>query len=197
MVKKLNPISVQSVLKNKGFSLFTPKEFERIFDVSESATQKFIHIHTKKKFFTKIRNGIYALTEKRPNLYFIANKIYTPSYVSLETALSYYGIIPETVYGITSIATKAKREFEAFGINFSYTRIKKVAFQGYTTQQEDGKTFFIAEPEKALADYLYLVSLGKRSWNDRFETKKISMEKLEKYLNLFDRPKLKKYFIKL
>ena len=197
MVKKLNPIEVQSVLRNKGFSLFTPKEFERLFDVSRPATQKFIHTYTEKNFFTKVRNGLYSLTEKRPNLYYTANRIYAPSYVSLETALSYYGIIPESVYGVTSVTTKARREFEALGISFSYTRIKKDAFRGYTTQKEDGKTFFIAEPEKALADYLYLVSLGKRTWNDRFETKQLSKERLQQYMTLFDRPRLKEYIGKL
>lgn len=185
------------MLRNKGFSLFTPKEFERLFDVSRPATQKFIHTYTEKNFFTKVRNGLYSLTEKRPNLYYTANRIYAPSYVSLETALSYYGIIPESVYGVTSVTTKARREFEALGISFSYTRIKKDAFRGYTTQKEDGKTFFIAEPEKALADYLYLVSLGKRTWNDRFETKQLSKERLQQYMTLFDRPRLKEYIGKL
>jgi predicted transcriptional regulator of viral defense system len=197
MIKKLNPIMVQTELKNKGFSVFTPKEFAQIFDVSDLATQQFIHTHTQKNFFTKLRNGLYALEEKRPNLYFAANKIYSPSYVSLETALSYYGIIPETVYSITSITPKAKREFEAFGMSFSYTSIKKEAFQGYTVKKENDKTFFIAEPEKALADYLYLVALGKKSWNDRFETKNISKEKLAQYLDFFGRPKLKTFIAKL
>lgn len=197
MVKKLNPIIIQRELKNKGFSVFTPKEFARIFDVSAFAAQKFIHNYTQKKFFTKLRNGLYALEEKRPNLYFAANKIYYPSYVSLETALSYYSIIPEIVYSITSITTKAKREFETFGISFTYTSIKREAYQGYTAKKEDGKTFFIAEPEKALADYLYLVSLGKKSWNDRFEAKNLSKEKLAYYLDIFGRPKLKTFIAKL
>lgn len=141
MIKKLNPIIVQRELKNRAFSVFTPKEFSRIFEVSSSAAQMFIHTHTKKNFFTKLRNGLYALEEKRPNLYFAANRIYYPSYISLETALSYYSIIPEIVYSITSITTKAKREFEAFGMSFTYTRIKREAYQGYTAKKEDDKTF--------------------------------------------------------
>lgn len=197
MVRKLNPIIVQRELRNRGFSIFTPKEFERIFNISSSAAEKFIYAYTKKNFFTKIRNGLYALEEKRPNLYFTANKVYYPSYISLETALSYYGIIPETVYSITSVTTKARREFEVFGMDFSYTSVKKEAFQGYTTKKEDDKTFFIAEPEKAIADYLYLISLGKKSWNDRFYTRNISKEKLSKYLDLFNRKKLKTYLGKL
>lgn len=177
--------------------MFTPKEFERVFEVSDLSAQQFIHAYTKKNFFTKLRNGLYALEEKRPNIYFAANKIYSPSYISLETALSYYGIIPETVYSITSITAKATREFEAFGMSFSYTSIKQKAFEGYTVKKEDDKTFFIAEPEKALADYLYLVSLGKKTWNDRFYLKNISRKKLNDYAGLFDRKSLNELIKKL
>jgi predicted transcriptional regulator of viral defense system len=197
MVKKLNPIMVQTELKNKGFSVFTPKEFARIFDVSAGATQQFIHAHTEKKFFTKLRNGLYALEEKRPPIYFVANKLYRPSYVSLETALSYYGIIPETVYSITSVTSKPTQEFETLGMAFTYTRIKQIAFQGYTVKKENDKTFFIAEPEKALADYLYLVSIGKKTWNDRFYIKNISREKLNAYTGLFGRKKITELIEKL
>lgn len=192
MVKKLNPILVQRELKERKVTVFTPVEFKHIFDVSESATRKFISTHTKKDFFTRLRNGLYTLSEKRPNVYFMANKVYFPSYVSLETALSYHGIIPEVVYSITSVTTKPKRNFEVFGMDFSYTSIKKEMFQGYAAKKGgDDVTFLMAEPEKALADYLYLVSLGKRSWNDRLYVKNISLEKLQIYCDLFDRPKMK------
>lgn len=197
MVKKLNPILVQKELKNKGFSVFTPKEFERIFGVSSGASKQFIHAYTRKNFFTKLRNGLYALEEKRPSVYFVANKLYRPSYVSLETALSYYGIIPETVYSVTSITSKSTQEFDTLGMSFTYTRIKQAAFQGYITKKENDQSYFIAEPEKALADYLYLVSIGKRTWNDRFYIKDISQKKLNSYAKLFDRKKIIKLIEKL
>lgn len=117
--------------------------------------------------------------------------------MSLETALSHYGIIPETVYSITSVTPKATQNFGAFGMDFSYTRIKQSAFQGYSAKKENDHTYFIAEPEKALADYLYLVSIGKKSWNDRFYFKNISKEKLLKYANFFGRKKLIKLIEKI
>ena len=190
MLKKLNPIIVQRNLKNKGFSVFTPREFERIFEVKSGAAQQFIHSYVQKNFFTKLRNGLYALEEKRPPIYFVANKLYRPSYVSLETALSFYGIIPETVYGITSVTPKPTKMFETLDLLFTYTRIKQAAFEGYAIQKEDDQIYLIAEPEKALADYLYLVSIGQRKWNDRFYTKNISAKKLDSYAKLFNRNKL-------
>lgn len=197
MVKQLNPIKVRRELENKGFSVFTPDEFRRIFCVSVGAARQFIHSYTEKIFFTKLRRGLYSLADKRPPVYFMANKLYRPSYISLETALSYYGIIPETVYSITSVTPKATQNFDAFGMDFSYTRIKQSAFQGYSAKKENDHTYFIAEPEKALADYLYLVSIGKKSWNDRFYFKNISKEKIVKYANLFGRKKLIKLIEKI
>src|SRR3989344_1639868 len=146
---KLNPLLVQKELKDKGLMVFTPKELERVFHVSPAAVRQFIHAYTEKKFFSKLRNGLYSLEGERPNLYFAANKIYRPSYVSLETALSYYSIIPETVYSITSVTPKPTRTFDALGIDFSYTRIKQKAFQGYAAQKEGNATVLFAEPEKA------------------------------------------------
>ena len=185
---KLNPLLVQKELKSRGLAIFTPKEFERLFGVSSTSVHRFLHTYTKKQFLTKLRNGLYALEEKRPNLTFAANKIYRPSYVSLETALSYYGLIPETVYAVTSVTPKPTREFVAFGIGFIYTRIKQKAFQGYTTKREGDTTTLIAEPEKALADYLYFVSLGKKTLNDRLSIRNLDMKKVREYAKLFDRP---------
>lgn len=186
--KKLNLILVQKELKNKGLAIFTPQEFERLFDVSKTAVRQFIHANTQKGVFIKLRNGMYSLEDKRPNLYFMANKMYRPSYISLETALSYYSIIPEVVYSITSITPKSTREFDAFGIDFSYARIKQKAFQGYATRKEGNTTVLFAEPEKALADYLYFVSLGKKILNDRLNVRRLDITKVREYAQLFDRP---------
>jgi predicted transcriptional regulator of viral defense system len=186
--KKLNLLLVQKVLKEKGLMVFTPKELERIFGVSGTAVSQFLHAYIEKKFFSKLRNGLYSLEGERPNLYFAANKIYRPSYVSLETALSYYGIIPETVYSITSVTSKPTRNFNALGVDFSYARIKQKAFEGYTARKEGGNTVLFAEPEKALADYLYFVSLGKKTLNDRLYLKNMDMKKVRRYIELYDRP---------
>ena len=185
--KKLNLLLVQSELKRVGLIVFTPTEFERVFDVTETAARQFLYTYTQKHFFSKLRNGLYALEGVRPNLYFAANKIYQPSYVSLETALSYYGIIPETVYSITSVTSKPTRQYDALGVDFQYIRIKQAAFEGYTMKREGGSTFLMAEPEKALMDYLYLVSLGKKTLNDRLNMKDINLEKARGYARLFGR----------
>lgn len=190
MVKKLNRLEVEEKLKSMDFLIFTPREFRGIFGVKQNTASLFIMRNLKSGLFVKLRNGFYALKDSHPSLYSIANKLYQPSYISLEKALSHYGIIPETVYSITSVTTKPTREFETPKGVFSYQRIKKKSFSGYLPKKIDGLTTFFAEPEKALADYLYFVDLKKASLNDRLDLRNIKKSKLLAFIKLFKRPRL-------
>ncbi|MBI2443630.1 MAG: hypothetical protein HYV42_00045 [Candidatus Magasanikbacteria bacterium] len=192
MLKKLKRIEVEEKLKNLGLEVFTPVEFRRIFGVSSNTASFFINSNLKSGLFIKIRNGFYILKDSHPSHYFVANKLYQPSYISLEKALSHYGIIPEVVYTITSVTTKVPREFDTPIGAFSYQRIKKEAFTGYSLRQLDREEVLCAEPEKALADYLYFVDLKKISLNDRLELKDINKTKLVVYIKLFGRPRMLK-----
>lgn len=187
MVEKLNRIQVEEKLKKADILVFTPREFRDIFNVSLKTAEVFINRNIKSGLFFKLRNGFYMVKDANPPYYFIANKIYQPSYISLETALSCYGIIPETVYGFTSITTKASREYETPVGSFTYQKVKKDVFTGYALTLIGNEKTLIADPEKALADYLYFVDLKKISLNDRIELKNIDKDKLIKYAKLFKR----------
>lgn len=199
MMRKLKPISIQQGLLNHRLRVFSPLEFSRIFQVSLRATQEFLKRHSKPdaELFYKLRNGLYCLKTHLPSPFLIANKIYSPSYVSLSTALSHYHIIPETVYSVTSVTTKATREFTTPWLIFSYQKIKRQAFTGYRPIEINGATVFIAEPEKALVDFLYFVDLKQRLLNDRLNLKTISFKKALHYAELFNRPSLVKLVKKL
>ena len=86
----------------------------------------------------------------------MANRLYAPSYVSFEMALSYYGLIPEGVYAVTTVSTKKTAKFTTPVASFSYRKIKPSLFFGYQLQKQKGQGYKIAEMEKALLDYLYL-----------------------------------------
>lgn len=179
-------------LKSLNMLVFTPREFQDIFAVSKNTASVFLSNNINSNLFVKLRNNFYILKDTRPSLSLIANRLYRPSYISLESALSFYEIIPETVYGITSVSTKATREFASeIGI-FSYQKIKKEAFIGYQLKNVHGENIFIADAEKALADYLYFVDLKKVSLNDRLYLKNINKKKLMGYISVFNRKSLKK-----
>lgn len=87
----------------------------------------------------------------------LANKNYEPSYVSLESALAYYEVIPETVFGVTSISSRKTQKFESNWGTFNYRSVKPLFMIGYQViEDRQGSKFKIARLEKAVLDYLYL-----------------------------------------
>ncbi len=113
-----------------------------------------------KGYIRKIVKGYYIFSDRAVNedtLYRIANKIYRPSYVSLEIALSHYSLIPESVYSVTSVSTKRTYNFSTPVGGFTYRTLKPELFFGYhIVRKNDDTPYKIAAPEKALLDYLYL-----------------------------------------
>lgn len=192
MVKKLNRLEVQKKLKSSKFLVFTPREFNGIFGVSQNTASVFLSKNSRgdSSLFIKLRNNFYQLRDSSPSLYFIANTLYQPSYISLDKALAHHGIIPETIYAITSVTTKPTQEFETPRGIFTYQRIKREAYTGYSAVKLEGTLVHFAEAEKALADYLYFVDLKKRALNDRFDLRTIKKSRLREYAKLFGRHSL-------
>ncbi len=113
----------------------------------------------EKKYIKKIIKGKYIFTDKNlseEDLFAIANKIYYPSYVSLQSALRYYNLIPEGVFSVTSISTKKTNCFETQVGSFDYRKVKPDLFFDYEVVGEGASKAKIATPEKAIVDYFYL-----------------------------------------
>jgi predicted transcriptional regulator of viral defense system len=191
MERKLKPIYVQQALQAKGVRLFSPTDFQRVFGVSLRAVQEFIKDHCN-DLFIKLRNGLYALRLDLPQEEAIANRLYAPSYISFEYALARYGIIPESVYVVTSATTRITREFIVNNRSFTYSHIKKQVYRGYRIEKMGGITVFIADPEKAFADYLYFVDLKKKTLNERLNVRKVKKKAVLEYARLFGRKSLMK-----
>ena len=164
----------------------------RIMNKSEVAVRFFLHRYTKRSALVYLKKGFYALTSNMPGELEIANKIYAPSYVSLEYALSFHKVIPETVYVITSVTTRATREFAVSDIVYRYNKIRKDLFFGYQPVEKNNALVLMATPEKALVDYLYFVSLKKKSIPDRMSFKPLNRRKLYSYAGRFKKDRLVK-----
>lgn len=180
-------IEIQKTLKNSGLLVFTTAEFRRTCGFSWTGARKFLLRYTRHGVFWQLKRGSYALREPPVPPWLIANKLYAPSYISLDSALSYYAVIPETIYTVTSVTTRITREFEACETHFVYRTIKPSAYGGYQPLSIDGQTVLVAEPEKALADTLYFVHLGKKELNERISWRRINTTRLKKYLKQFGR----------
>jgi predicted transcriptional regulator of viral defense system len=114
----------------------------------------------KQNEIVRLKKGIYVVSEKisrkKISRELIANHLYGASYVSLETALSHYGLIPETVFAIRSITTKRTKQFEnTFGC-FEYISVSVDYFSIGIRQQivDNEYAYLIATPEKALCDLI-------------------------------------------
>lgn len=186
--KRLTPYGVIS-LENiyKSFPDFSYKQISR---------------WQKDGFLIKIKQGFYTFTDQKIDDYFlflIANKIYEPSYISLEKALKYYGLIPEEIFQITSVSTKKTNIFNNSIGSFSYRHIKESLFWGYHFISNSNQKVLIADAEKAILDYIYLhfelktendfkeLRINSNSFNEN-----INLDKLDKYLSKFKNKKLNK-----
>ena len=87
---------------------------------------------------------------------YLSNRIYKPSYISLHTALAFYGIIPEAVTQITAVSSLKTATFENDFGYYSYKKIKKELLFGYELKPFGDHTIQFAYPEKAILDLLYL-----------------------------------------
>ncbi|MBU1327089.1 hypothetical protein KKB64_04260 [Patescibacteria group bacterium] len=182
----MNFQQVEQQLKRHNLEVFTTQEFINILGIRRDVAAVKLTRYKQAGYLISPRRSVYYLANEVEDKYKIANKIYSPSYVSLDSALSKYDLIPETVYTITSVTTKATREFTDDQTVYRYYRIKKEAFTGY---HKEGDTLW-ADPEKAVVDYLYFVAQGKRELNDRLHIKKIDKSKVLSYAKCFNDKRL-------
>ena len=112
----------------------------------------------QKGYLQRLTNEWYRFTDvtsSEPLLWWTANRIYQPSYVSLETALSYHGLIPEGVFSTTSVSTRKTRTITTPVGTFSYRTVKPAFYFGYTILRWEDCPVLMADREKALLDLCY------------------------------------------
>lgn len=145
--------------KLKDFPIFSVRDIQQLEPDFRNAT---LSDWVKKGYIKKIKNEWYAFSDFDPkdfDYFYISNKIYSPSYVSLETMLAYYGVIPEAVQYITAVSTKGTREIVTdYGV-YSYRQIQSDLFWGYEilypNSSEKTRGVSIASLERSILDYFY------------------------------------------
>ncbi len=114
----------------------------------------------KKGFLVRLRNGVYCFPEYQhePGFeFFIANRMYRPSYVSLHSALAFYGLIPEAVVQISSVTSLKTTNFVNPVGTFNYQTVQPDLMFGYDLKPfSKSHTILLAQAEKAILDLLYL-----------------------------------------
>ncbi|MFW5703082.1 MAG: type IV toxin-antitoxin system AbiEi family antitoxin domain-containing protein [Candidatus Dojkabacteria bacterium] len=178
-LEKLKVFSIQDIsLIDENFRLPTLYEWE------------------DKGLVRKIRNKWYVFNDFEPvdyDYYMIANRIVSPSYISLESALAHYSVIPESVQQIISITTLKTQSYDTEFGRFVYKSIKQPLFVGYKVLHTNGIGVKMASLEKALLDTLYLNSditsledFDGLRYNRILLQEDLDQEMLQKYLRVFN-----------
>lgn len=162
-----------------------------------------LSVWTKKGYLLRLKNGFYAFTREKERIRSeeLASFLYEPSYLSLESALAWYGFIPEMVFAYVSVTSRINRKYKnAFG-SYIYRHIKPDLFWGYTQIKTEYGHILMAEPEKAILDYLYL-NLANINTDDDFENirfntdvmeEKIDAKKMQNYIAAFGGKKFERW----
>lgn len=192
----MNYLSFKNSLEQ--FPVFSLKDIRKQFPAFDN--RRLVEWQ-EKDYIVKLRRGYYTFKEGDRGeafVYFTANKLYTPSYISLESALSYYNLIPEGVFTTISLTTRNTMEYATPVGSYKYRNVKKQLFFGYKLLNLKSLTIRMADPEKCVLDYLYLhkidtpdmleeMRLNVNEINDLFD-----FDKFHHYASLFNSKVLRK-----
>ena len=181
MFTKMNILKLNKY-ENK---IFSTNDIADILSISNESAKVTAHRYLKKGLLIRLKRDLYITTDKFNNLnenelFKLANLIQVPSYISLTTALSYYDVSTQQLQGIIeSTAIKRTKSVQAGIIIFNFIKVKKNFYTGFI--QKDN--IFIATPEKALADSIYLSSMGRYNTDfDAIDFAKIDKALINKFL---------------
>ena len=157
----------EKVIERVPSGIFTDTTVRRLIQGTPHSRYGLVKRALRSGEIIHLRRGLYVLSKKyqrRPvNLYEIAQRIYGPSYISFASALSYHGWIPEAVYTVTSACAKRSKDVKTPLGLFSYTRIPSTKFYaGVDRISSSEGIFLMADPWRALMDYIYV---HKKNWN--------------------------------
>lgn len=145
-------------IKRIAKSYFSVHDLEKFYSGKKYNLGVVLHRLAKQGKLLRLIRGYYTIDASRVDWEQFSSELLRPSYISLEYALHYYGIIDQVPARITSITTKKSREFQLLSQVLEYSHISPKLYFGYKIQGN----FLIAEKEKALLDELYFISLKKR-----------------------------------
>ena len=166
------------------YGYFTYQDITTLFPESEDKRYGLIKRAIAHNEIIHLRRGFYCLApkyqKKNINLFALAMHIYGPSYISLESALSYHNWIPEAVYAMTGVSSGISKDFKTPLGTFMYSHVpQKVFYSGVERVTDDaGDVFFMADPMKALADYVYIYRKDWKGLKPIYESLRVEPEEL-------------------
>jgi predicted transcriptional regulator of viral defense system len=187
--------TVSARLRTAGLELFSGRDLSLLFPgTGRGLLNLQLHQWARRGWVRRLKRGLYELAFPEPSRIpdlVVANRLCSPSYVSLDTGLSHYGVIPEFAPQVTSVTPGTTRRFaNQYGV-FTYFSVMPAAFRGYGLATAGGRKVLMADPEKAVVDRLYAaLRRGEKTgplverW-DRRRIRNMDGRKLRAYARLF------------
>lgn len=182
MPKKINYLQFKEALQKTGKTYFTLFDLKKFYPSAQKSLKTLLTNWSNKGLIQRLIRGFYAFEIAKSDYLRLANEIDKKSYLSFEYALYYYNLINQVPSVITLATKNRSRQITAASQTFEYTHLKDGLFFGYELKEG----VYVAAPEKALADLMYLISRGKRIAElDSLDKNKINQKKLQNILKKY------------
>jgi predicted transcriptional regulator of viral defense system len=159
VTKEMSDIEFIQTLRGFNKPYFTVADLEKILEMKRDSLYVTLNRLVKDGVLIRLRRGVYQPEFQSLELERTANELYYPSYLSFESALSRYGILSQIPYTMTFATNRRSKRISLVNREVEYKQLKKEYFFGYKLE----KGIYIAEPEKAVLDQLYMISRGETS----------------------------------
>lgn len=188
-MRKINYLQFKATLTAVGKTYFSRYDLKKFYPGDEASLKVLLSNWARKKLICNLGKSYYAFSLLGVDFLRLANELDPTAYISFEYALYYHNLIDQVPAIITLATKKRSRTIKCGNWVFEYTHLKDDLHFGYELKDK----VYIASPEKALSDILYLLARGKRLAElDTLEIKKINKKKLKDILK-----KYPQYTIKL
>jgi predicted transcriptional regulator of viral defense system len=182
--RMMSDIEFLKKLRSFDKSYFTLADLEKILGMGRDSLYVTLNRLVRTGVLIRLRRGVYQPEFQVIGLEKVANELYYPSYLSFESALSIYGILSQIPYTLIFATVRRSKKITLSGREVEYRQLKKDYFFGYVLRNG----IYIAEPEKAVLDQLYMLSKGKAS-ADVSEWSLVGLDKKKflKYSRIFSK----------
>lgn len=188
------------------YPVFTDVEVTVVFPDSANRRHALMKRALARGDLIRLKRGVYTWGRRyqkgEPSLFDVAQRLYPPSYVSLESALAFHGWIPEAVYTVTSVCQRRSRTFSTPAARFRFHRNPSFGFRGVERVQDGKALVLVASPTKALADYIKITRPEAPEADAVFGSLRIDPEAanpvdrtlLAELINDYQDPRLERFF---
>jgi len=186
MKKSRNSYNLSIITKKileSEFIVLNGRVLQDITDIRNKASfSSIIKNLISSKILLRLEKDKYLVNNRSVDLFNLANLLYSPSYISFETALNFYGILSQFPYELSSATSRKTAEKKINDQQYSYTHLKPDLFFGFV--KKNG--ILIANPEKALLDQIYLAQKGFKKINlEEYDFSTIKKGRLKEYYSYY------------